>query len=54
VIAAMPHVNGVMAMALICVYKERKKSQMRLGYGREPEQRLDRLEDILCSACSNI
>ncbi|RDW81999.1 hypothetical protein BP6252_03111 [Coleophoma cylindrospora] len=31
----------------ICEYKERKKPGLRAGYGRELEQRLDRLEDIL-------
>ncbi|KFY40294.1 hypothetical protein V494_03579, partial [Pseudogymnoascus sp. VKM F-4513 (FW-928)] len=30
-----------------CEYKERKKPGLRAGYGRELEQRLDRLEDIL-------
>ncbi|KAF4633660.1 hypothetical protein G7Y89_g4456 [Cudoniella acicularis] len=33
----------------ICEYKERKKPGLRAGYGRELEQRLDRLEDILRS-----
>ncbi|KAG0652564.1 Depudecin biosynthesis cluster 6 [Hyphodiscus hymeniophilus] len=33
----------------ICEYKERKKPGLRAGYGRELEQRLDRLEDILQS-----
>ncbi|KAM3074198.1 hypothetical protein ACMFMF_006221 [Clarireedia jacksonii] len=32
-----------------CEYKERKKPGLRAGYGRELEQRLDRLEDILRS-----
>ncbi|KAL8293943.1 hypothetical protein RB598_005354 [Gaeumannomyces tritici] len=31
----------------ICEYKERKKPGLRAGYGRELEQRLDRLESIL-------
>ncbi|CZS96110.1 related to Zn(II)2Cys6 transcriptional activator [Rhynchosporium agropyri] len=33
----------------ICEYKERKKPGLRAGYGRELEQRLDRLEDIIRS-----
>jgi hypothetical protein len=33
----------------ICEYKERKKPGLRAGYGRELEQRLDRLEEILLS-----
>jgi hypothetical protein len=33
----------------ICEYKERKKPGLRAGYGRELEQRLDRLEDVLRS-----
>jgi len=33
----------------VCEYKERKKPGLRAGYGRELEQRLDRLEDILRS-----
>lgn len=32
-----------------CEYRERKKPGLRAGYGRELEQRLDRLEDILRS-----
>ncbi|KAK2803600.1 hypothetical protein FQN51_003362 [Onygenales sp. PD_10] len=32
-----------------CEYKERKKPGLRAGYGRELEQRLDRLEDIIQS-----
>jgi hypothetical protein len=32
-----------------CEYKERKKPGLRAGYGRELEQRLDRLEEILRS-----
>ncbi|OIW29275.1 fungal-specific transcription factor [Coniochaeta ligniaria NRRL 30616] len=31
----------------ICEYKERKKPGLRAGYGRELEQRLDKLEEIL-------
>ncbi|KAI9835430.1 MAG: hypothetical protein M1819_002348 [Sarea resinae] len=30
-----------------CEYKERKKPGLRAGYGRELEQRLDRLEEVL-------
>ncbi|KAH6985632.1 fungal-specific transcription factor domain-containing protein [Ilyonectria sp. MPI-CAGE-AT-0026] len=33
----------------ICEYKERKKPGLRAGYGRELEQRLDKLEEILRS-----
>ncbi|KAH8811911.1 fungal-specific transcription factor domain-containing protein [Xylogone sp. PMI_703] len=33
----------------LCEYKERKKPGLRAGYGRELEQRLDRLEEILRS-----
>ncbi|TVY25090.1 putative transcriptional regulatory protein [Lachnellula hyalina] len=33
----------------ICEYKERKKPGLRAGYGRELEQRLDRLEQVLRS-----
>ncbi|KAK6597718.1 fungal specific transcription factor [Botrytis cinerea] len=33
----------------VCEYKERKKPGLRAGYGRELEQRLDRLEEILRS-----
>ncbi|PVH80765.1 hypothetical protein DL98DRAFT_531794 [Cadophora sp. DSE1049] len=33
----------------ICEYKERKKPGLRAGYGRELEQRLDRLEEIIRS-----
>ncbi|KAJ5677292.1 uncharacterized protein N7477_002925 [Penicillium maclennaniae] len=33
----------------ICEYKERKKPGLRAGYGKELEQRLDRLEDIIQS-----
>ncbi|TVY75750.1 putative transcriptional regulatory protein [Lachnellula suecica] len=33
----------------ICEYKERKKPGLRAGYGRELEQRLDRLEEVLRS-----
>ncbi|KAI9880782.1 MAG: hypothetical protein M1830_000218 [Pleopsidium flavum] len=33
----------------VCEYKERKKPGLRAGYGRELEQRLDRLEDIIQS-----
>ena len=36
--------NGV-----LCEYKERKKPGLRAGYGRELEQRLNRLEEILRS-----
>lgn len=32
-----------------CEYKERKKPGLRAGYGRELEQRLDRLEEVLRS-----
>ncbi|RDL39133.1 Uncharacterized protein BP5553_03473 [Venustampulla echinocandica] len=32
-----------------CEYKERKKPGLRAGYGRELEQRLDKLEDVLRS-----
>lgn len=32
-----------------CEYKERKKPGLRAGYGRELEQRLDKLEEILVS-----
>ncbi|GAP85745.1 putative fungal specific transcription factor [Rosellinia necatrix] len=32
-----------------CAYRERKKPGLRAGYGRELEQRLDRLEEILRS-----
>ncbi|PGH02088.1 hypothetical protein AJ79_07725 [Helicocarpus griseus UAMH5409] len=32
-----------------CEYKERKKPGLRAGYGRELEQRLDRLEEIIQS-----
>ncbi|KAK1750927.1 fungal-specific transcription factor domain-containing protein [Echria macrotheca] len=31
----------------VCEYKERKKPGLRAGYGRELEQRLDKLEEIL-------
>ncbi|TIC91902.1 putative transcriptional regulatory protein [Colletotrichum higginsianum] len=31
----------------LCEYKERKKPGLRAGYGRELEQRLDKLEEIL-------
>ncbi|PNH44603.1 hypothetical protein VD0004_g3095 [Verticillium dahliae] len=31
----------------ICEYKERKKPGLRAGYGRELEQRLDKLEEVL-------
>ncbi|KAJ2903213.1 uncharacterized protein MKZ38_010249 [Zalerion maritima] len=31
----------------LCEYKERKKPGLRAGYGRELEQRLDRLEEVL-------
>ncbi|KAL4930723.1 putative C6 transcription factor [Aspergillus undulatus] len=31
----------------VCEYKERKKPGLRAGYGKELEQRLDRLEDII-------
>lgn len=31
----------------VCEYKERKKPGLRAGYGRELEQRLDRLEGVL-------
>ncbi|KAK3682959.1 fungal-specific transcription factor domain-containing protein [Podospora appendiculata] len=31
----------------ICEYKERKKPGLRAGYGRELEQRLDKMEEIL-------
>ncbi|KAK2625669.1 hypothetical protein QTJ16_004981 [Diplocarpon rosae] len=31
----------------VCEYKERKKPGLRAGYGRELEQRLDRLEEII-------
>ncbi|KAL4865985.1 hypothetical protein BDV12DRAFT_140776 [Aspergillus spectabilis] len=31
----------------ICEYKERKKPGLRAGYGKELEQRLDRLEEII-------
>ncbi|KPM44599.1 hypothetical protein AK830_g1962 [Neonectria ditissima] len=33
----------------ICEYRERKKPGLRAGYGRELEQRLDKLEEILRS-----
>ncbi|KAG9241712.1 fungal-specific transcription factor domain-containing protein [Calycina marina] len=33
----------------VCEYKERKKPGLRAGYGRELEQRLDRLEEVLRS-----
>ncbi|QQK40384.1 Fungal transcriptional regulatory protein, N-terminal [Penicillium digitatum] len=33
----------------LCEYKERKKPGLRAGYGKELEQRLDRLEDIIRS-----
>ncbi|CEI66769.1 unnamed protein product [Fusarium venenatum] len=33
----------------VCEYKERKKPGLRAGYGRELEQRLDKLEEILRS-----
>lgn len=33
----------------ICLYKERKKPGLRAGYGKELEQRLDRLETIIQS-----
>ncbi|CAG8924565.1 unnamed protein product [Penicillium salamii] len=33
----------------ICEYRERKKPGLRAGYGKELEQRLDRLEDIIQS-----
>ena len=33
--------------AAVCEYKERKKPGLRAGYGRELEQRLDKLEEIL-------
>ena len=33
--------------AAICEYRERKKPGLRAGYGRELEQRLDKLEEIL-------
>ncbi|KAJ5392134.1 hypothetical protein N7509_007624 [Penicillium cosmopolitanum] len=33
----------------LCQYKERKKPGLRAGYGKELEQRLDRLEDIIQS-----
>ncbi|KAF9882472.1 C6 transcription factor [Colletotrichum karsti] len=33
----------------LCEYKERKKPGLRAGYGRELEQRLDKLEEILRS-----
>ena len=33
----------------VCEYKERKKPGLRAGYGRELEQRLDKLEEILKS-----
>ncbi|KAI0473036.1 fungal-specific transcription factor domain-containing protein [Xylariaceae sp. FL0804] len=35
--------------AVFCEYRERKKPGLRAGYGRELEQRLDRLEEILKS-----
>ncbi|KAK2750135.1 hypothetical protein FQN57_004631 [Myotisia sp. PD_48] len=31
----------------LCEYKERKKPGLRAGYGRELEQRLDRLEEVI-------
>ena len=31
----------------VCEYKERKKPGLRAGYGRELEQRLDRVEGVL-------
>ncbi|OQE07173.1 hypothetical protein PENVUL_c014G05976 [Penicillium vulpinum] len=33
----------------LCEYRERKKPGLRAGYGKELEQRLDRLEDIIQS-----
>ncbi|KAJ5312235.1 hypothetical protein PENANT_c011G10866 [Penicillium antarcticum] len=33
----------------VCEYRERKKPGLRAGYGKELEQRLDRLEDIIQS-----
>jgi hypothetical protein len=33
----------------VCEYKERKKPGLRAGYGRELEQRLDKLEEVLRS-----
>ncbi|KAI1262669.1 fungal-specific transcription factor domain-containing protein [Xylariaceae sp. FL1019] len=35
--------------SVFCEYRERKKPGLRAGYGRELEQRLDKLEDILRS-----
>ncbi|KAI1432701.1 fungal-specific transcription factor domain-containing protein [Xylaria sp. CBS 124048] len=35
--------------SVTCEYRERKKPGLRAGYGRELEQRLDRLEEILRS-----
>ncbi|KAI0146279.1 fungal-specific transcription factor domain-containing protein [Xylariaceae sp. FL1272] len=35
--------------SVFCEYRERKKPGLRAGYGRELEQRLDRLEEILRS-----
>ncbi|KAI5860805.1 putative C6 transcription factor [Durotheca rogersii] len=35
--------------AVFCEYRERKKPGLRAGYGRELEQRLDKLEEILRS-----
>ncbi|KAL7623579.1 hypothetical protein AAE478_007262 [Parahypoxylon ruwenzoriense] len=35
--------------SVLCEYRERKKPGLRAGYGRELEQRLDKLEEILRS-----
>ena len=44
---ARPSCGWCSRNAAICEYKERKKPGLRAGYGRELEQRLDRLEATL-------
>ncbi|CAL5868456.1 uncharacterized protein PFLUO_LOCUS2682 [Penicillium psychrofluorescens] len=42
-----PSCGWCMRNGQICEYKERKKPGLRAGYGKELEQRLDRLEDVI-------
>ncbi|KAK4171506.1 putative transcription factor [Triangularia setosa] len=44
---AQPSCGWCSRNGAICEYKERKKPGLRAGYGRELEQRLDKLEDRL-------
>ncbi|GAM43073.1 hypothetical protein TCE0_044r17592 [Talaromyces pinophilus] len=44
---AQPSCGWCARNAQVCEYKERKKPGLRAGYGKELEQRLDRLEEIM-------